>query len=275
MIQSFDNTAACAEIVAALRRDGCAIVRGLADASTVKAVRAEFAPYLAAIRSEPPKNVSYRSVGEEFLPGNTTRVTGAIAKSPTCRSLVTHPVILSICDAILLPNCSSYQVCTTAALEIHPGAPAQALHREDLLWPYIPFPHENLEVATMWAISDFTQANGATRLVPSSHLWPSERVARDEEVVAAEMPSGSVLLWLDHTFHAAGANCANMSRFGLALIYNLGWLRQEENQYLAVPPEVARTLPEKLQRLVGYQMHEPGLGFVGGVGQEPLELLQA
>jgi ectoine hydroxylase-related dioxygenase (phytanoyl-CoA dioxygenase family) len=274
MIQSFDNNAASEEIVAALQRDGCAVVRGLADATTVKAIQAEFAPHLVASRSQPPKNVAYRSVGDEFLPGNTTRVTGAIAKSPTCRSLVTHPLILAVCDTILLPNCSSYQLCTTAVLEIHPGAPAQALHREDLLWPHIPSPHVNLEVATMWAISDFTKDNGATRLVPGSHLWPPERVAREEEVVAAEMPSGSVLLWLDHTLHAAGANRSNVSRFGLGLIYNLGWLRQEENQYLAVPPEVARTLPEKLQRLVGYQMHEPGLGFVGGVGQEPLELLR-
>jgi ectoine hydroxylase-related dioxygenase (phytanoyl-CoA dioxygenase family) len=275
MIESLPATASPSEIADMLKREGCVVVRSLANSRTCNLIRAELAPYLAAKEGEEPINSPYREVGEDFLPSKTRRVAGVIAKSPAYCALVTHPLVLAVCDSMLLPNCSNYQVCTTAVLVPDPEARAQALHREDLLWPNLPSPHPVLEVATMWAISDFTEENGATRLVPGSHLWWDDRTAREDETFAAEMPSGSVLLWLDHTLHAAGANNSNAPRFGATVIYNLGWLRQEENQYLAVPPEVARTLPEDLQKLVGYQLHGPGLGFSGDIGKDPIELLRA
>jgi len=180
---------------------------------------------------------------------------------------------MAVCDAMLLPNCAKYQLCVTAALVPEPGAKAQALHREDGLWK-LPSPHPVIEVATMWAISDFTTENGATHLVPGSNLWWDDRTPREEEIIQAEMARGSLLLWTDHVLHGAGANGSDARRFGAGAAYILGWLRQEENQYLAVPPELARTLPENLQKLVGYQL-SGGLGFAGALGQDPIEMLRA
>ena len=107
----------------------------------------------------------------------------------------------------------------------------------------------------MWAITDFTQENGATHLVPGTNVWWDDRTPREDEIVPAEIARGSVLLWTDHVLHGAGANHSDAPGFGAAVAYDLGWLRHEENQYLVVPPEIARALPENLQQLVGYQLN--------------------
>jgi ectoine hydroxylase-related dioxygenase (phytanoyl-CoA dioxygenase family) len=109
-------------------------------------------------------------------------------------------------------------------------------------------------------MSDFTEANGATRIVPGSHRWPQDRVAREDEVVPGEMAAGSVLFWTGGILHGAGANRSNEWRFGLFLSFSLGWLRQEENQYLDVPLQDALTLPQEVRDLVGYRP-SAGLGY--------------
>jgi ectoine hydroxylase-related dioxygenase (phytanoyl-CoA dioxygenase family) len=271
MIKSLPSTASSAEVVDALNRDGCVVVKSLADPRTCDQLEKELAPFLAAKKDEPPINAPYGY--EDFLPAKTRRIVGVIAKSRAYRALITHPMIMAVCDAMLLPNCASYQLCTTAALVPDPGSKAQALHREDQLWN-LPSPHPVLEVATMWAISGFTLENGATHLVPGSNQWWDDRTPREHEIVQAEMERGSLLLWTDHVLHGAGANRSDAPRFGAGAAYILGWLRQEENQYLAVPPEIARTLPENLQKLVGYRLNG-GLGFAGELGQDPIEMLRA
>jgi len=271
MIQSLPATASSAEVVEVLRRDGCVVIKSLADPKICDQLEEELAPFLSAKKDEVPNNTPYGH--EDFLPARTRRIVGVIAKSRGFRALVTHPAIMAVCDAMLLPNCASYQLCTTAALVPDPGAKAQALHREDQLWN-LPPPHPVIEVATMWAISDFTRENGATHLVPGSNSWWDDRTPGEDEIIQAEMTRGSLLLWTDHVLHGAGANRSDAPRFGAGAAYILGWLRQEENQYLAVPPEVARTLPEDLQKLVGYQLNG-GLGFAGELGQDPIEMLRA
>jgi len=143
---------------------------------------------------------------------------------------------------------------------VGPGARSQRLHREHDAFTYFPHPRPNLIVASMWAVTDFRADNGATLLVPGSHTWPGDREAEPSEIVAAEMPAGSVLYWLGGTLHGAGANTSQDWRYGVILTYSCGWLRQEENQYLDVPPDVARRLPSALRDLIGYKMHQ-GLGF--------------
>ncbi len=115
-------------------------------------------------------------------------------------------------------------------------------------------------VASMWAITDFREDNGATLVVPGSHQWPEERQATNNEIIAAEMSAGSVLYWLGGTLHGAGANVSSEWRYGVILTYSLGWLRQEENQYLNVPPDVAQRLPPELRDMIGYKMYR-ALGF--------------
>jgi ectoine hydroxylase-related dioxygenase (phytanoyl-CoA dioxygenase family) len=255
--------APASDVVACLERAGCVVVRAVTDVPTRDALKRELASHLKTSDAGNRLNKVYEASGGNgsFYPGNTTRITALVAKSETFRSFVMHPLMLSACDLILKPNCASYQVHATAGLVVGPGATVQVLHREEDGFQFFKLPRPNMVLASMWAVSDFTEANGATHLVPGSHRWPEGRVARDEEVVAAEMPAGSVLLWMGGTLHGAGANRTESEwRYGVFLSYSLGWLRQEENQYIDTPPEVARTFPKPLRRLVGYGMHT-SLGY--------------
>jgi ectoine hydroxylase-related dioxygenase (phytanoyl-CoA dioxygenase family) len=256
------NDCAAAALVAALERDGCAVVTGVTDRSTRDAITRELAPHLekADPNAATDRNNKYFSNSAGFYPGHTKRITGLVAKSETFRSFVTHPMMLAACDAVLKPNCETYQLHVGSALVVGPGATMQVLHREDDAYQFFKVPRPNLVLASMWAISDFSRANGATNLVPGSHRWPHGREARAEEIASGEMPAGSVLVWMSGTLHGAGANRSNQWRYGVFLSYSLGWLRQEENQYLDVPPELAQTLTRELRDLVGYKMHQ-GLGF--------------
>ncbi len=114
------------------------------------------------------------------------------------------------------------------------------------------------------ALSDFTVENGGTQVVPGSHLWEHEREPFKDEVLNTRMPPGSVLIYTGGTWHGGGENRSQGARTGMALQYSLGWLRQEEIQYLANPPEVARDYPERLRRLIGYDYGGPYLGFYNG-----------
>ena len=259
VISSNDSAPALA---AALERDGCAVVTGVINQSTRNAIVRELEPYVekADANAATDRSNKYFANSAGFYPGHTKRITGLIAKSETFRSFVTHPMMLAACDAILKPNCEAYQLHVGSALVVGPGATMQMLHREDDAYQFFKVPRPNLVLASMWAISDFTAANGATNLVPGSHRWPQGREARADEIASGEMPAGSVLVWMSGTLHGAGANRSDTWRYGVFLSYSLGWLRQEENQYLDVPPELARTLSKELRDLVGYKMHQ-GLGF--------------
>jgi Phytanoyl-CoA dioxygenase (PhyH) len=191
MIKSLPSKASSAEAVEVLNRDGCVVIESLADPRTLDQVKKELAPFLEAKKNEPPNNAPYGY--EDFLPTKTRRIVGVIAKSRAYCDLVAHPMIIAVCDGMLLPSCASYQLCTTAALVPDPGSKAQALHREDQLWN-LPSPHPVIEVATMWAISAFTKENGATHLVPGSNSWWDDRSPREDEIVQAEMSRGSLLL---------------------------------------------------------------------------------
>lgn len=252
---------------AALQETGCAVVRDLFDHTVREDLRRELQPHVEAADPEAgravnalyeaePDGLGYR----DFYQGNTRRVISLIKKLPTFRALAMHPTTLAACEASLKPACSSYQVHATAAFVVEPGAGVQVLHREEDPFRFLPWPRPNLVTASMWSMTDFTEANGATRLVPGSHRWPADRVARDEEVVAAEMPAGSVLFWTGRVLHGAGANRTDSVRCGLFVSFSVGWVRQEENHYLELPLEDALALPREIRELIGYRMHA-GLGF--------------
>lgn len=251
-----------AKVVACLERDGAVVVSGVIDRGVRDSLLRELAPHLESVDPDASLNKKYAEDGgaADFYPGKTKRITALVARSETFRTFVTHPLMRSACDAILKPNCVHYQVHATAALKIGPGAREQVLHREEDPYQFFKVPRPRMIVASMWAITDFTAANGGTKIVPGSHLWPADRVARPDEVVAAAMPAGSVLLWMGGTLHGAGANRTDEWRYGVFLSYSLGWLRQEENQYIDVPGEIARTLSKEVRELVGYRMHL-GIGY--------------
>jgi ectoine hydroxylase-related dioxygenase (phytanoyl-CoA dioxygenase family)/AcrR family transcriptional regulator len=247
-------------VVSALAKDGYAIVENLLTADQLAALWRELGPHLDA---RPP--------GKDNMMGVRTRRFGRLlARSSTVQALLIHPLVLSAADAVLLPYCVRYHINYTGVMFLEPGETKQPLHRDTGFYPF-QNPAPPLLLSTLWAVSDFTAGNGATCLVPGSRHWNDTREPKPEEIVAAEMPAGSVLLYLGSTFHGGGANRSNEARFGLALHYALGWLRQEENQYLAVPIEEARKLPRKIQELMGYAMGGSALGFVDH--QDPNEFL--
>ena len=244
------------QIYAALAEAGCLVMRDLVSPEEISAVRVELAEYESSVLISQDKP-------DDFYPGNTRRLVALMSRSPTVRKLMMHPVVQELCDRHLLPNCNKYHLNVSGALEVGPGARDQILHREEDLFPYFPLPRPNLILATMWAMTDFTADNGGTQLVPGSHRWEAGRTAEPDEVARAEMPAGSVLVWLGGTLHGAGANVTeNAWRRGIILTYALGWLRQEENQHVSIPLADAMALPEEIQSRIGFAMdYENSLGF--------------
>ena len=154
------------------------------------------------------------------------------------------------------PYCHHYRVGASVSIEARNGGAVQVLHREMAIYePYVAHGPSTRDfiLNMMWAGSDFTLANGATRLVPGSHLWPADRVASESEVAQAVMPKGSVLFWLCRTLHGLGACNSETSRTGIFHSLVVNWLAQEENQYLAFPPEAAARLSLKARQLLGYR----------------------
>jgi ectoine hydroxylase-related dioxygenase (phytanoyl-CoA dioxygenase family) len=199
--------------------------------------------------------------GRNFFEGfHTQRIYGVYAKTRAFDDLAVHPLLIAALDHALGEH---YQFSAPVALRIGPGEKAQILHRDEDIYP-LPKPHAPVVVNSMWALCDFTEANGATRLIPGSHRWDPERQPEEREVVHATMPGGSMLIYLGGLVHGGGANTTNLPRPGLLLEYVVSWLRPQETQLLAVPAETVRELPERLQGLLGYNVYPPFLGYVDG-----------
>ncbi len=252
------------EVARILREDGCVIIADLVSPETMDEIMVELEPGLSDTRGG----------DTEFLGHATRRIGALIARSPKVRELVTNPMILNTLDISLGDHGSTFQIDLTQLIDIGPGEPGQMIHRDQWSFDRFPFPKGfEAEIATMWAVTDFTEEMGATRVVVGSHLWDDEPSEVDpSESVGAVMSKGSVLLYGGSIYHGGGANKSNVHRIGINIGYSLGWLRQEENQFLACPPEVARTLPEGLLRLMGYQRGAVGLGYVDDL-REPLDWL--
>lgn len=247
-------------IKAAVERDGCVIVTGLLAAEQLSRLQDEVRAGLEKVPS----------CHGNFFGFSTKRMSGLMAKSAVARDLALLPPVLAVMDEFLLRSCREYQLNLTQAIQIFPGEPAQIMHHDNLLFPFES--REASMVNCMWALDDFTRENGATLIAPGSHRWEKGRTAQEGEIVAAEMSAGSTLIYVGGILHGGGANRAQHPRTGLIISYCLGWLRQAENQYLAVPPAQAATFPPRLQRLLGYFVHQPNLGCVEG--QDPILLLQ-
>jgi hypothetical protein len=249
-----ERDAAIDDVEAAIREAGCAVVERLATVEQMNAIEAELEPFLSATATG----------GDDFT-GFQTRRTGALlARSVGFRDLAAHPVVIGVLDRVLGDHATSYQLHLTQVIDIGPGAPAQIVHRDQWAFDFFPFPSGfEVECHTMWAMNDFTEANGATRVIPGSHRWEDKLRPSVDDTIAAEMPKGSVLLYVGSLYHGGGANDSSASRRGVNVGYTLSWLRQEENQYLACPPEVARELPEDLARLAGYRRGAYALGYYG------------
>ena len=273
-------------IHAALVDDGAVIIEELLRPEVVARVNAEVEPWIAAAD---PDEALFDPIVSAFHGAQTKQVTGMAGISRTfATDVMCHPLLLALCDRVLLPNCARYQLNIGHLLQRGPGAEHQWLHRDESVWSDLPWPHPEVQLASVIAFVDFTAENGATRIVPGSHRWPdrtltpAEQVTatppRPEQIAVAEMPAGAAVVYSGGVIHGGGANSTSTPRRGAHLSYTLGWLRTEENNYLSCPPAVAATLPRAAQELLGYAVHnsiERGGGYLGTVRQhDPVELLE-
>src|ERR1700744_778740 len=226
-VRTVGSDTSSTDIAKLLTEDGCVVIADLAPRETMDRIQAELEPYLAATGGG----------NTDFL-GATTQRTGAlIARSPTARSLITHPTIIDTLDLVLGDHASTFQVDLTQLVTIGPGEPAQMIHRDQWSFDRVQFPTGfEAEVATMWAVTDFTEELGATRMVVGSHRWEDDPDEVDFALSSpAVMTKGSVLLYTGSIFHGGGANTTKSCRIGMNVGYWLGGRREDGNHYLARP----------------------------------------
>jgi ectoine hydroxylase-related dioxygenase (phytanoyl-CoA dioxygenase family) len=244
--------------LAAIERDGYVVIERAVGSDVLDAIRAELAPYVEG------GDQSYKG-RNDFEGFDTNRVYGLLAKCPSEAALVLHPRVTAILDAMLLPG---YLLSANLAINLLPGETAQSVHFDDSFYP-IPRPRRPIGVSAIWAIDDFTAANGATEVVPGSHRWGDERPA-DMKLVPVEMPAGSVVVFAGTLLHRGGANTTDRPRLGITPQWCEPWARQQENM-IVVAGAAAATMPPALQSMIGYSIHPPFMGHVGG--RHPLKSL--
>lgn len=250
------------DVVDILTRDGAVIVEELVNDETLARLWDDLGPALDG----------HDFSGDWYNGKRTRRVSSLFARTTRLTPVVTHPLYLGAARRIMqqpthmwigrarVEMVPSIQISGTQLIQIHPGQGRQPLHRDDALH-LRRHPGPTSRVQLMLAMSEFTAANGGTMVIPGSHHWDDERAPRAEEALPTEMPAGSGLIWLGGVYHGGGHNAADTPRTGLTIALDLGNLRQEENQYLAVPTEAVLAYPEEVRRLLGYDRCSPGLGW--------------
>ena len=247
-----------------IEEQGFTIVADVIDAESADALRAD----LERIERE-----------QSIMPGNnpfegyhTVRIYNLLARGACYAPIPQSPRVLPIVEGVLDPGCL---ISSLSSIAIDPGETAQMLHSDDQVIA-LPRPHPPVVCNTMWALTDFTEDNGATRVVPGSHKalrCPNPAGDPEAEVgaIPAVMKKGSVLVWHSSLWHGGGANRSAARRVGIAMNYCAGFIRQQENQQLGIPREIARTFSPRLRELVGYGVYR---GLIGHIDkQSPVGLL--
>lgn len=246
------DPAALARVLGDVDRDGFAVLEGVLTPDQVDALRADLLPRLSGLTG--------RNNFEGFA---TRRLYAVIEKTLSCNPLVEHPLVLGLLDHILEPN---YLLSQLQVIELLPGEAAQPLHHDDAFYPW-PRPRPPLGAATIWPLDPFTEENGATVVLPGSHRRgadpPDEQAC--SAAVSVVMPPGSLLFFVGTLWHHGGANRTAAPRACVTAQYCAPWCRQQENFSLSVSRDRVRETSPHIQRLLGYSIHPPFMGFVDGM----------
>jgi ectoine hydroxylase-related dioxygenase (phytanoyl-CoA dioxygenase family) len=196
---------------------------------------------------------------EKFWGTHTKRFGRLAQRSPAFIEVLTHPLMTAISNELLLGNAVDWWLNSAQMMVIGPGENAQVLHRDVNNWPFFETP-ESPEVTVSWmlALGEFTKENGATNVVPGSHLWSdfSDRSC-DHLVEHAEMAPGSGLLYAGRTLHGGGANTSvDNWRMGMHVSHVVGWLTPEEALPIANPWEIVGKFSPEVQRRLGWRCYE-------------------
>jgi len=244
-----DDTARTAH-VERVRRDGYTIVEN--------AIAPDLLEALADSLARLERDLDIKPAMNGFEGHNTVRIYNLLAHGAPFEQVPTHPSVLPVIEGVLDAGCL---ISSLSSIAIDPGETAQPIHADDMVIP-LDKPHRPIVCNSMWALTDFTEANGATRLVPGSHLQGNPEYGGAYETVAAEMPKGSVLIWEGSLWHGGGANRTDTRRTGIAMNYCAGFIRQQENQQLGLSPETVRGFAPRLQELVGYGVYQGLIGHI-------------
>ena len=252
-----------AKVAEVLDRDACCVVDHVVAPEVMDRVREELASWLDSV-----------TLGRDSFTGrHTQRVGGLIARSETVRELVENPIVLGSVEKTL-SHASNFQLHLTQTIAIGPGETPQQIHRDQWAFDFFPFPDSyQVQCNTIWAMTDFTEENGATRVIPGSHLRDDRLEFTAADTEPAEMEKGSVLFYTGALYHGGGANRTSETRYGLNITYAVAWLRQEENQYLSVPRDIAKGFPDALLRLMGYARGAYALGYIDDL-RDPIAALR-
>lgn len=249
-----DPVLADADLMAVLR-DGYVILPDLLNSEELDEVRQEVTPHL-------------EQTGRNLFEGRTTqRIYGVLNKTRSCDRIAAHPRVLALLDRLFMPN---YLLSMLQVINILPGEKAQMLHTDDCFYP-IPRPRSALGAATIWAIDDFTDTNGATDIIPTSHRWADE-LPDEEDRRPVIMSAGSCVFFLGTLWHGGGANRSPAARLAVTAQYCEPWLRPQEAFTLSTDRDVVRAVPEDIRRMLGYSIHPPFIGQVEGM--HPKRLLE-
>lgn len=236
--------------MATIEEQGFVVFERLLPESLVEEIRADILP-----------RFSHDGGRNNFEGFATQRLYALVEKTLSCNPLVEHPLVLALLDRILEPN---YLLSQLQAINIRAGESQQPFHYDDAFYLF-PRPRRALGAATIWAIDPFTTDNGATVVVPGSHRWGDDRQPKPEEAKAVVMPPGSVVFFLGTLWHGGGANRTDRGRLCITAQYCAPYLRQQENFALSVSKERVRQCSEHVQRMLGYSIYGPFMGFVDGM----------
>jgi ectoine hydroxylase-related dioxygenase (phytanoyl-CoA dioxygenase family) len=236
--------------VEAIRREGYTIVENALAPDLVDGLNDALA------RLE--RDLGAKAAGNGFEGHRTVRIYNLLAHGAPFAQVPVHADVLPIVEGVLDAQCL---ISSLSSIAIDPGESAQPIHADDQVIP-LEKPHAPIVCNSMWALTDFTEANGATRLVPGSHLKPNPDYGGAYETIAAEMPKGSVLLWDGALWHGGGANRTDTRRTGIAMNYCAGFIRQQENQQLGLHPQLVKAFPPRLQELIGYGVYRGLIGHI-------------
>lgn len=205
----------------------------------------------------------------DFEGSETVRIYNLLVHGKPFEQIPVHPNVLPVVEGVLDAGCL---ISSLSSIAICAGETPQPIHADDQLMP-IPKPHPPTVCNTMWAVTDFTAANGATRIVPGSHRADaSPTYGQHYDSIPAEMARGSVLIWHGSLWHGGGANTTDERRIGIAMNYCAGYVRQQENQQLGIPRAIAAGFEQRLQQLCGYSVY---FGLIGHIDKhDPIELLR-
>jgi ectoine hydroxylase-related dioxygenase (phytanoyl-CoA dioxygenase family) len=232
------------------------------------AVEADLVDELVATLERLERDLSVAPADNSFEGRRTARIYNLLVHGDVFARVPVHPHVLPVVEGVLDPGCL---LSSLSSIAIGPEETAQPIHADDQLIP-LPKPHPPVVCNTMWALTDFTEANGATRLVPGTHRQDSPDFGRHYESIPAVMARGSVLVWHGSLWHGGGDNTTAARRVGIACNYCAGYVRQQENQQLGIPRAVAKGFDDRLARLCGYGIYG---GLIGHIDKrDPIALLR-